>query len=721
MGVLGSVVERLQAHLGRQVDGSSLAVFRFFFGAVMFVVALRYLMPQGDTTLKRYLYDEPNLNFTYPALHWIQPFPEPLWTIFFVVLALAALGVAFGFRYREASIALFLCYSYLFLSEVAKYNNHYYLMCLVAFILAWMPAHRVFAFDRWRGKGEDRQLTVPFWTIFLLRGQLFLVYFFGGVAKFNADWLTGIPMVGKGHEVLEFWSPLVGGWGLEPIHVALFLCWGGLFYDLSIGFLLLFPRTRFFALGLTLFFHLSNHFLFPIGVFPFMAFTSTLIFLQPDWPRRLLRWVRQPSFIRPDWKWAVSGAIFMPACGWLLGWKDRGESLGQEGLLKRAGLVLVAAYFLIQVVLPFRHFFIAGDANWTEEGQDFSWRMMLRAKDASHVMFYVDDPDMQIVEEGKSERFQWASWPEEQAKTLFVPIDSSRFNWDHHQGLTATFEPNVGLRLIFRLGEDDDLEARRQQLRDQWKEVFGREVTVADSLGFEEALEELRRVVGSEGDWERLLVSEIASLFDQLPTRTAIQRESDLAKVNRHFGALLRGKHEADVRAILRLLVPFATQGGEAYHLQFFVVDDPLMRVGSKELERLTGGIESLVWIDLSRLRSDDWRELPEWFVTFEDRKLHVLWNHSNDLNDIQRKRFSTSPWMIRQLAIWIADRWEEQTGRRPKVRVVSNLMMNYRIPQPLIDPGVDLASVRYHHFRHNDWILPLSEKVGSATNQRRK
>jgi hypothetical protein len=40
-------------------------------------------------------------------------------------------------------------------------------------------------------------------------------------------------------------------------------------------------------------FHLANHFLFQIGIFPWVAMAGTLLFLEPDWPRRALRWVRQ--------------------------------------------------------------------------------------------------------------------------------------------------------------------------------------------------------------------------------------------------------------------------------------------------------------------------------------------------------------------------------------------------------------------------------------------
>ena len=42
--------------------------------------------------------------------------------------------------------------------------------------------------------------------------------------------------------------------------------------------------------------------------------------------------------------------------------------------------VVFIGYFLIQVGLPLRHWFIQGDVLRTEEGHRLSWRMMLRTK-----------------------------------------------------------------------------------------------------------------------------------------------------------------------------------------------------------------------------------------------------------------------------------------------------------------------------------------------------
>ena len=71
--------------------------------------------------------------------------------------------------------------------------------------------------------------------------------------------------------------------------------YGGLLFDLLIGFMLINRRTRLLALPLLLFFHLLNAFLFNIGVFPWLMIASTVVFFAPDFPERLFRLSRGKS------------------------------------------------------------------------------------------------------------------------------------------------------------------------------------------------------------------------------------------------------------------------------------------------------------------------------------------------------------------------------------------------------------------------------------------
>ncbi|MEM7476398.1 MAG: HTTM domain-containing protein [Planctomycetota bacterium] len=694
-------------------------MFRICFGAVMFAHAVKYLYPQGGTTLKDYLYHETTFNFTYPGFAWIQPIAEPWWNCLFLLMAGAALAVALGIFFRFAATVLFLSYGYIFLSELAKYNNHYYLMCLLAFLLLWTPADRRFSISTWwkrRGQIETSH-QVPFWCIFILRAQLFIVYFFGGLAKINADWLTGVPMIGKGREVLDFWTPVLNLPQIEPIYIGLFIAWFGLIFDLSIGFLLIWRRTRLLAFALVASFHIGNHFLFPIGLFPIMALSTTFVFCEPDWPVRFWRWIRKPCLHRPHSKWSILGMSLLPPIGFLLGWSDKRSGVIDSSSTKMSPVVMMClfGFLLLQVTIPFRHFWIAGDANWTEEGQDFAWRMMLRSKDASHVIFHLADEELLVEDARGNSRIDWSRTPESAERYLFVPIDSAQFDWSHHPGLTMTYEPTLGLRAVYPLADSDDSETIALQLKKQWESVTHRQVQVRESIGFEDL------IVAFE-DRQALEISEVAALLarlreldTQLKRQPGLMREKYRADLAEELDVLARRSDIDPMKDVLIRLHPFSLQADSIGRRRFLIIEDPEFSKCGSLPEQLTQGNELLVWVDLGRLRPADWERLPNWFATFEDRQIKVLWNYANDLNSIQKRRFSTCPWMIRQFAMEIANRWKEETDRRPQVFVTSNIMMNFRVPQPLIDPSVDLASSTYSLSKHNDWITPLSHEVGTA------
>ena len=57
---------------------------------------------------------------------------------------------------------------------------------------------------------------------------------------------------------------------------------------------------------------------------------------------------------------------------------------------------VLAVYAALQVLLPIRHFFIAGDVSWTEEGHRMSWRMMTRAKSGKNY-FKIRDKNTGLV------------------------------------------------------------------------------------------------------------------------------------------------------------------------------------------------------------------------------------------------------------------------------------------------------------------------------------
>ena len=60
--------------------------------------------------------------------------------VHFWILAAAALGIMLGCFYRLSAAVFCLGFTYIFLMEKAYYLNHFYLICLLSFLLIFIPA-----------------------------------------------------------------------------------------------------------------------------------------------------------------------------------------------------------------------------------------------------------------------------------------------------------------------------------------------------------------------------------------------------------------------------------------------------------------------------------------------------------------------------------------------------------------------------------------------------
>ena len=114
--------------------------------------------------------------------------------------------------------------------------------------------------------------TVPAWTIWLLRFQIGVPYFYGGLAKLNADWLQGYPMRYWLSERADF--PVIGQY-FHNVSTAYFFSYSGLLIDLLAVPLLLWKRTRVLMFVVLMSFHFVNTRLFNIGIFPWFMLAAT--------------------------------------------------------------------------------------------------------------------------------------------------------------------------------------------------------------------------------------------------------------------------------------------------------------------------------------------------------------------------------------------------------------------------------------------------------------
>ena len=354
-----SQAQKASAALFAPVDVASLVYFRIAFGAIMLWEIWRYFQHGWIAAY----WIEPEFHFHYLGFEWLKPWPGNGMYLHFIALGVLALMIMTGLWYRASTILFFTGFTYTFLLEQARYLNHFYLICLISFLLIFMPANAAFSVDARRHPGM-RKDHVPAWSLWLLRFQIAVPYFYGGIAKLNADWLSGKPLNMWLAERSDF--PLIGAYFQEDWMVLLF-SYGGLLFDILVVPFLLWRRTRFAAFCLALGFHLINARLFSIGIFPWFMIAATLLFFDPGWPRQVARIVKKKD---PPGPKKEAAAVHIT---------NRG-----------AVLTLLSLYVGIQILFPLRHFLYPGNVNWSEEGHVFSWHMKLRDKEGDAVFLVTD-------------------------------------------------------------------------------------------------------------------------------------------------------------------------------------------------------------------------------------------------------------------------------------------------------------------------------------------
>ena len=303
---------------------------------------------------------EPALTFTYYGFSWVKPWPGSGMYIHFFILGLAAACVMVGFLYRIAAPVFFLAFTYFFLLDQTRYLNNFYLVCLISFLMCFLPAHRAFSIDAWL-RPKIRSYVVPAWTLWLLRAQVGIPYFYGGLAKINGDWIYG------GEPMRSWLRPFTKVPGGGPVFTSEWIVYsfviGGLLLDLLVVPLLLWRRTRSLALVAAVLFNLTNSVIFDIGIFPWLMLGTLLIYFPPGLMRRFAR-----AFMSP-------GEQFVDT-------QPAPVSVGNQPLSTSQKVVvgLLTSYLAVQLIFPLRHYLYPGDVSWTEEGHNFSWHMKLRTK-----------------------------------------------------------------------------------------------------------------------------------------------------------------------------------------------------------------------------------------------------------------------------------------------------------------------------------------------------
>ncbi|MCA0958361.1 HTTM domain-containing protein [Muricauda ruestringensis] len=330
--------------LFKKIDNAQLVVFRIFYGLL---VSAECYGAIATGWVRRTLV-EPRFTFSFIGFEWLQPLPGNGMYIYFAVMGTLGLLIALGYKYRFSALAFAILWSGVYLMQKSSYNNHYYLLMLLAYIMAFLPANRDASLDAKLNPGLRSQTMYNGvrWVIIL---QLFIVYTYASVAKLYADWLdfSMIDVLMTSKKDYYIIGELLQQKWVHKI-IAIF----GISFDLLIVPALLWKPTRKIAFLLSIFFHLFNSIVFQIGIFPYLSLAFTVFFFEPQTIRNIF--LKTKTF-------APEAKIIIPKT-------------------KNMILSVLGIYFLVQIALPLRHHFFKDDVLWTEEGHRLSWRMMLRSR-----------------------------------------------------------------------------------------------------------------------------------------------------------------------------------------------------------------------------------------------------------------------------------------------------------------------------------------------------
>lgn len=327
------------------IDNSPLILFRITMGLL---IAAESIVAIFTGWVKKNLI-EPTVPIPHIGFDFLVPLPGYGMYFYFSIMGILGIFIMLGFKYRYSLGLYTMLWTSVYLMQKASYNNHYYLLILVCLIMLFLPANQYASLDA-KKNSALKSLTMPRWCSWVMICQMTIVYFFATLAKFYPDWLNGTFTGILFSNLANF--PLLGSVFTEKwFHI--FIAYAGIFFDGLIIPALLWKKTRNIAFVASLLFHLFNSVTLQIGIFPYFALSFIVFFYSPETIRHIF-FKKKPQL--------------------------QTENLNKSYTYSKVLSYFFIPFFIIQLILPIRHYFIKGDVLWTEEAHRLSWRMMLRQK-----------------------------------------------------------------------------------------------------------------------------------------------------------------------------------------------------------------------------------------------------------------------------------------------------------------------------------------------------
>ena len=326
--------------LKKPVPSISIALFRLSFAAILLIQTFYFII--GDFITKNII----NPVVLFPFIEGLNPLPRTYLIALSYIMLISNIGMLLNKFARFSTIIFFCCFTYFWILDKGYFNNHYYFISLICFILFLVEQEASFY----------KNLHTPKISIFTLQIMVFIVYFIAGLNKLNPYWIFEFQPI---RHILEVKAEITNNTFFKKDILIIAMSYLGVIFDLTIGFLLFFKRTKLFAFAAIVLFHLTNYWIFKdvgeIGVFPFLMISTTIIFIDPTYLNKLFNLDAKPIIQ-----------------------KTRSLFLNK----------FLVFFLIIQILLPFRHVLFHGHVDYNGIGQRFSWRMKIMYKE-SEINYFI--------------------------------------------------------------------------------------------------------------------------------------------------------------------------------------------------------------------------------------------------------------------------------------------------------------------------------------------
>ena len=128
--------------LFKQIDNSALIVFRILFGILITLESFGAIL----TGWVKNVLITPEFNFTFIGFEWLQ-IPDSFIYFYYILMGIFGVMVTIGYKYRISMFTFAVLWTGTYLMQKSSYNNHYYLMVLLSFIMVFLPTHKNYSID----------------------------------------------------------------------------------------------------------------------------------------------------------------------------------------------------------------------------------------------------------------------------------------------------------------------------------------------------------------------------------------------------------------------------------------------------------------------------------------------------------------------------------------------------------------------------------------------